>query len=98
MGIVFGRGLVLLPFFSHTFLQSGEAWGEQGKTGLLLARIQRGGASGELFHLDGTSAQRWRNAYIGLQATANSFRSYVAVRRESGVEECGNPLRYTGTP
>ena len=25
-----------------------------------------------------------------LQATANSLRSYLAVRRESGVEECGN--------
>ena len=33
-----------------------------------------------------------------LQLTAYSLRSYVAVRRESGVEECGNTVGYTGTP
>ena len=29
---------------------------------------------------------------IGLQLTASSVRSYLAVRRESGMEECGNTL------
>ena len=33
----------------------------------------------------------------GLQATANSLCSCLAVRRESGVEECGNTFGYTGT-
>ncbi len=34
---------------------------------------------------------------FGLQATAASVRSCVAVRRESGMEECGNTFGYTGT-
>ena len=29
---------------------------------------------------------------IAVEPTPNSLRSYVAVRRESGVEECGNTL------
>jgi len=39
-------------------------------------------------------------AYLNnaLQLTAYSLCSCVAVRRESGVEECGNTLGYTGTP
>ena len=34
-----------------------------------------------------------------LHLNASSVRSYVtpAVRRESGVEECGNTIGYTGT-
>ena len=32
-----------------------------------------------------------------LELTASSVRSCVAVRRESGMEECGNTFGYTGT-
>jgi hypothetical protein len=34
---------VLLAFFSHTCLRSGEEWGEEGKTGLLRCKDTRGG-------------------------------------------------------
>ena len=37
-GHVLGRGRVLLTFFRHTFLQSGEERREQGKTGILLSK------------------------------------------------------------
>jgi hypothetical protein len=37
-GHVLGRGGVLLVFFGHMFLQAGSAWGEHGKTGILLRK------------------------------------------------------------
>ena len=42
----------------------------------------------------GVAAEAPNNA---LQWTAYSLRSSLAVRRESGVEECGNTFGYTGT-
>jgi hypothetical protein len=42
-------------------------------------------------------AQRHTQPNKGLQATANSVCSSLAVRRASGMEECGNTLGYTGT-
>jgi hypothetical protein len=34
---------------------------------------------------------------IAVEPTPNSLCSCVAVRRESGMEECGNTFGYTGT-
>src|SRR6266545_4515769 len=71
-GQVLRRGLVLLAFFGHTFLQSGEEWGEQGKTELLLRKDTIVGGvlrAANLFHLERTSAQRWRDANNPLQPT-----------------------------
>jgi hypothetical protein len=42
-GHMFECTRVLLAFFSHTGLRAGEAWGEEGKTGLLLCKDTRGG-------------------------------------------------------
>jgi hypothetical protein len=62
---------VLLAFFSPMFLQSRAERGEHGKTGLLLSKDTIGGGArraASLFHLDGASAQRWRNANNALGA------------------------------
>src|SRR6478672_5393442 len=42
-GHIFECARVLLAFFSHRCLQSGEEWGEEGKTGFLLCKDTRGG-------------------------------------------------------
>src|SRR5262249_61237402 len=42
-GHIFECARVLLAFFSHTCLQSGEEWGAEGKTGLRLCKDTRGG-------------------------------------------------------
>jgi hypothetical protein len=41
-GQVVGSGRVLLAFFGHRFLQSGEERGEQGKTGILPSKDTMG--------------------------------------------------------
>jgi hypothetical protein len=62
-GHMLGRGVVLLGFFGHIFLQSRAERGEQGKTDLRLRKDTLGGGTrrgARLFHLDGTKAERWR--------------------------------------
>jgi hypothetical protein len=72
-GHILGRGVVLLAFFGHTFLQSGVGSGEHGQTGCLLSKDTIGGGAlraASLFHLERTKAERWRDANNRLQGDA----------------------------
>ena len=70
-GHIFGRGFVLLTFFGHMFLQSGEEWGEHLRKETIVGGVLR---AARLFHLDRTKAERWRNANTALEATGHSIR------------------------
>ena len=57
-----------------------------------VARTPRAGDYGAAQDWERSHGGRASRPNIGLQPTPYSLRSYVAVRRESGMEECGNTL------